>query len=79
MVPRTQLWYKLLQKNITGNFFRIIYQLYQGLVNNKQYALFSCKIGICQGGNVSLVLFSLYLNDLEDYLSNQGCEGVSPV
>ena len=56
--------------------------MYQGLkslilVNNKQSALFTCNIGIRQGKNVSLVLFSLYLNDLEDYLSNQGCEGVS--
>ena len=78
MVPRTLLWYKLLQNNITGNFFRIVYQMYQGLkslilVNNKQSALFTCNIGIRQGENLSPVLFSLYLNDLEDYLSNQGC------
>ena len=78
MVPRTLLWYKLLQNNITGNFFRIVYQMYQGLkslilVNNKQSALFPCSIGIRQGENLSPVLFSLYLNDLEDYLINQGC------
>ena len=84
MVPRTLLWYKLLQNNITGNFFRIVYQMYQGLkslilVNNKQSALFPCNIGIRQCENLSPVLFSLYLNDLEDYLINQGCEGVSPM
>ena len=78
MVPRTLLWYKLLQNNITGNFFRIVYQMYQGLkslilVNNKQSALLPCNIGIRQGENLSPVLFSLYLNDLEDYLINQGC------
>ena len=78
MVPRTLLWYKLLQNNITGNFFRIVYQMYQGLkslilVNNIQSALFPCNIGIRQGENLLPVLFSLYLNDLEDYLINQCC------
>ena len=58
--------------------------MYQGLksliiVNNKQCALFPCNIDIRQGKHLSPVLFSLYINHLEDYLSNQGCEGVSPM
>ena len=84
MVPRTLLWYKLLQNNINGKFFRIIYEMYQGLksiilVNNKQSALFPCNIGIRQGENLSPILFSLYLNDIEDYLTNHGCQGVAPM
>ena len=48
------------------------------LVNNQQSTLFPCNNGIRQGENVSPILFSLYLNVLEDYLSSHGCEGVSP-
>ena len=82
-VPRIKLWHKLLQHNITGNILRIIHQMYQGLksmilVNNQHSTLFPCNNGIRQGENLSPVLFSLYLNDLEDYLSSHGCEGVSP-
>ena len=76
-VPRMQLWHKLLQHNITGTFFRIIHQMYQDLilVNNQQSTLFPCNNGIRQGENLSPILFSLYLNELEDYLSSHGCEG----
>ena len=48
------------------------------LVNNQQSILFPCNNGIRQRENLSPVLFSLYLNDLEDCLSSHGCEGVSP-
>ena len=53
--------------------------MYQGLksmilVNNQQPTLFSCNNGIRQDENLSHVLFSRYLNDLEDYLSSHGCE-----
>ena len=47
------------------------------LVNNQQSTLFSCNNGIRQDENLSHVLFSRYLNDLEDYLSSHGCEWVS--
>ena len=47
------------------------------LVNNQQSNLFPCNNGFRQGENVSPITFPLYLNDLEDYLSSHGCEGVS--
>ena len=33
--------------------------------------------GVRQGENLSPLLFSLYLNDLETFLLNQGCDGVN--
>jgi hypothetical protein len=84
MIPRTQLWNKLLENNINGKFFRIIYQMYEGIkslvyVNNKKSMLFSCDKGVRQGENLSPVLFSLYLNDLENYLLNHDCKGVASI
>ena len=48
------------------------------LVNSQQSTLFPGNNGIRQGENLSPILFSLYLNDLEDYLSSHGCEGGFP-
>ena len=45
--------------------------MYQGLVS-----MILIDNEICQGENVSPILFSLYLNDLEDYLVSYGFKGV---
>lgn len=31
--------------------------------------LFTCNVGVRQGESLSLFLFSLYINDLEDYVT----------
>ena len=36
-------------------------------VNNKYSQLFTCNSGVRQGKTMSPVLFSLYLNDLENH------------
>ena len=41
------------------------------------FGYFKCEKGVRQGGNLSPLLFSLYLNDLETFLLNQGCDGVN--
>lgn len=38
--------------------------------NRNKSSYFSCTIGIRQGENVSPILFSLYLNDLQEYFAN---------
>ena len=39
-------------------------------------AFIPSMIGVCQGENLSPLLFSVYLNDLQHYLSVNGVRGV---
>jgi hypothetical protein len=82
LISRTYLWQKLLQNNINGNLKKIIYQMYQGIkscICTKYVTteLFPCNIGVRQGENLSPVLFSLFLNDLDTYLTSHNCNGIS--
>ena len=81
-IERVRLWQKLLASNIDGRFFKMIFNLYKGAkscVSNGSKALpssfFNCEIGVRQGENLSPVLFSLFLNDLESFISGR-CEGL---
>ena len=71
LISRLYLWQKLLaNNNINEKFFKIIYQMYQGIkyficVKNEISDLFSCNIGVRQGENLSL-LFSLFSNVLDN-------------
>lgn len=47
------------------------------LLNGDTSGYFKCEKGVRQGENLSPLLFSLYLNDLETFLLNQGCDGVN--
>ena len=80
-VWRVGLWKKLLKTNINGKFFRIIQNMYSNIqscvsLNGTKSDLFSCNCGVRQGENLSPILFSLFLNDLEDYLKEKGNTGV---
>ena len=46
-------------------------------VNNECSGYFISNLGVRQGENLSPVLFSIYLNDLEDYLSQNRDFGVA--
>ena len=46
-------------------------------VNGETSAFFDCTIGVRQGDNLSPFLFSLYLNDLEDFLRSQNVNGIT--
>ncbi len=81
-IERVRLWQKLLATNIDGRFFKLIFNLYKGAkscVSNGRKAnpssFFNCDIGVRQGENLSPVLFSLFLNDLESFISGR-CEGL---
>lgn len=80
-VWRTGLWQKLLNTNINGKCFQFIKNMYNGIrsrISNSEgtSAFFPCQNGVRQGENLSPLLFSIYLNDLEDYLRDNYAPGV---
>ena len=80
-VWRAGLWRKIIQYGINGPFLRTVQSLYNAAkscvtVNGQFSDYFSCSIGVRQGENLSPMLFSLYLNDLEDFLLGEGFEGL---
>lgn len=71
---RLHLWNKLLSHNIDGRCLKIIHNMYQKAkscvkVNNVLTGFFSSYTGVRQGENLSPILFSIYLNDLTQFMS----------
>lgn len=78
---RIGLWKKLLNENINGKCFNIIKSMYNNIKSKIQTSegstpFFNCVNGVRQGENLSPFLFSIYLNDLEDYLRNRNFKGI---
>ena len=85
-VWRYGLWQKLLKYEIKGNFFIEIYNMNSNIKScirnpvkepNCYSDFFNCSVGVCQGENLSPVLFSLFLNDLEEFLVSNNNNGIS--
>ena len=81
-VWRVGLWMKLLGNGINGKLFRVIYKLYQNIkscvmYSGKQSYSFNSYCGVRPGENLSPVFFSLFLNDIEDFLINSNCSGIN--
>ena len=62
--------------------FRIIHNMYQGIksivsVKDENSPFFACDCGVRQGENLSPILFSLYLNDLEHFLLHNDLHGIT--
>ena len=81
-VWRLGLWNKMLFNDINGKMFNIIYNMYQCIksrivFNGEISDYFNCNNGLRQGENLSPFLFSLYLNDLEQFLNSNGVKGIS--
>ena len=67
------LWFKLLHSRVKGKFFRAIYNMYPEIksfvsMEDDRSGFFISNIEVRQGGNLSPVLSSIYLNDLEGFL-----------
>ena len=80
-VWRAGLWHKLLQKHVNGNFLDVILNMYDNIKscvkhNGSFSAPFISEIGVRQGENLSPILFSLYLNDLQLNMCASGALGV---
>ena len=61
--------------------YTIIYNMYQGIKSNISFngqnsAFFVCNNGLRQGENLSPFLFSLYLNDLEEFMVSNNVIGL---
>ena len=74
-VNRIYLWQKLINNNIDGKMFKIIHNLNANAkscvrIGNSKSTPFSSDIGVRQGENISPVLFSLFLNDLTEFISH---------
>ncbi|MCG8113215.1 MAG: reverse transcriptase domain-containing protein [Candidatus Thiodiazotropha taylori] len=81
-VWRVGLWMKLLANNINGKLLRIIFNMYKGIkssvsYNGEESTFFPSFRGLRQGENLSPVLFALFLNDLETFLTDKQCNGVN--
>ena len=71
-VWRSGLWQKLHKYDIKGKCFKVIYNMYNDIkscveYNGEKSQFFPCLTGVRQGENLSPFLFSIFLNDLENF------------
>ena len=70
---RFSLKYWTIKCNISGKIFRVVYNMYKSAkscvaISGLLTDISSCLIEVRQGENMSPLLFSLYLNDLQQFL-----------
>lgn len=80
-VVRDNLWYKLVKLGIRGKILNIIKSMYAIVKSRVKYDNklgndFYCSLGVRQGECLSPLLFSLFLNDLEDLFVSAGIDGI---
>ena len=82
LVWRDALWFKLQNAGITGRFYNVIVCMYKQIkscvfVDGIKSESFTSLTGVRQGENLSPLLFSLFINDLEEFLIENKCEPAS--
>ena len=79
---RNGLWCKRLLNSVKGNFFQIVYNMYDNIkscvkFNGEQTSFFKCNNGVRQGENLSPLLFAIDLNDLEYFIRSADVEPIN--
>jgi hypothetical protein len=74
------LWYKLCVNNINGCMYNIITKIKSRIVHGDGISeFFNCENGVRQGENLSSFLFSIYLNDMQDFLQENVVNGLPTI
>ena len=78
---RDNLWYKLIKLGLRGKILNIIKSMYSSVKSRVKYgnrlgSEFYCNLGVRQDECLSPILFSLFLNDIEEQFINSGIEGL---
>ena len=81
-VWREALWYKLINNGIQGKILNVVTNLYAQVkscvfLNGKKSDFFISARGVRQGENLSPLLFSLFVNDIEDEFLKQNCKYIN--
>ena len=80
-VVRDNLWYKLVKLGLREKILNIVKSMYQTVksrvkVSNMLGNEFYCSLGVRQGECLSPLLFSLYLNDIEEQFSHSNFDSL---
>ena len=80
-VWRSGLWHKMMTYNINGKFFTVTFNMYKNMKSRIKHngflsSTFMSEIGVRQGENLSPLLFSLFLNDLQTNMVAKGATGI---
>lgn len=80
-VVRDTLWCKLIKLGIRGKVFTVIQSIYSNIKSRVKFDNclsndFSCYLGVRQGECLSPILFSMYLNDIENEFILKGAVGI---
>ena len=78
-VAHVKLWLKLSRIGITGELLNVIKSMYSKLkasvrLDSNYSDIFACNVRLMQGVSLYPLLCSLYVNDIEVELINQGCQ-----
>ena len=78
------LFHKLLLNNINGKMYNIIFNMHTSAkscisYNNHTTGYFNSETGVRQGENMFPFLFSIFLNDLEEFLRTKDIVGLKSI
>ena len=80
-IDRIKLWQSLISAGLKGRIYQVIVNMYDNaksciLSDNGPSDFFNCNIGVRQGENLSPLLFSIFLKDIETFFSDYNCRSL---